>query len=641
MLLSGTVMMDKTPAPLVRTPPDRKWESPFGYLVRLSESNGYESPYFMLRHAGITHDEMFKPAIDHQRLSMLVARSPDAVSHLRYVPVGEPLGTALQINGQRVPNGAVHWQKSTFCPLCVTESGYHDIAWDFRYLTACPRHRCRLLDRCDVCGKRISWCRPGLLVCRCGADLSQQHTLPADDKEADLADLLTAKLHLQPLPRTPSVFPVDSIAKMSLHTFVRVTIHLAQQARLSKNLDRTHDPRQQLLHTAELLIDWPVNFFAMLKRMGDQREIKALGLRGQFSSFCNSMFRSVLPQSEVLFIKRAFVEFGLNHWGKGFVHDQWIKGVGADPNQGRYFAESQLARHSGVVPSLLRKIRKCGLIEHAVIETTGTRVVVVDATALDDAARSAQSLWGQRRSAEFLGFPEPILGHLRRAQIFEARRTHRADNMYRMDDVLIFHRRLLESCPLVPPEMKPSGFRSLKSILFKKCTPAPIRVEVLAALLRGDLTATVRSGSTTDDIWIDPHALDDLRDTCARPGKDGLLSTWQAAAIIRCNAFSVRSLAEAGQFDMIVSTGAGVRFIEQSIRAFAAQFVPLVSVAKLSGISARSIRASLAISTTETVVARRHDGEPVQTFIRVHDVDRLLCSARRRPTRQRHGARST
>lgn len=46
-----------------------------------------------------------------------------------------------------------------FCPMCMAEHGHHSFLWDLPHLSACPRHRCRLIDRCDACYRLLAWRR--------------------------------------------------------------------------------------------------------------------------------------------------------------------------------------------------------------------------------------------------------------------------------------------------------------------------------------------------------------------------------------------------------------------------------------------------------------------------------------------------
>jgi len=45
--------------------------------------------------------------------------------------------------------------------------------WDLDLVSICPTHRIALVTRCSACNKHLSWKRPGLLICSCGAKIKQ------------------------------------------------------------------------------------------------------------------------------------------------------------------------------------------------------------------------------------------------------------------------------------------------------------------------------------------------------------------------------------------------------------------------------------------------------------------------------------
>ena len=41
--------------------------------------------------------------------------------------------------------------KSKFCPLCLQESGYHQIHWEIGKLSICLKHKSKLIGKCYNC----------------------------------------------------------------------------------------------------------------------------------------------------------------------------------------------------------------------------------------------------------------------------------------------------------------------------------------------------------------------------------------------------------------------------------------------------------------------------------------------------------
>lgn len=59
------------------------------------------------------------------------------------------------------------------CPACLRMHRKAYAWWDIALVTVCPEHRCRLLDACATCGRRVSWRRPAMLFCQCGTAFDQ------------------------------------------------------------------------------------------------------------------------------------------------------------------------------------------------------------------------------------------------------------------------------------------------------------------------------------------------------------------------------------------------------------------------------------------------------------------------------------
>ena len=66
-------------------------------------------------------------------------------------------------------------QSDAVCPACLEEEGYIRHFWEHAYVTACPHHHIRLVDRCNECGELLSPNRYHIDRCECGQSL---HTLP-------------------------------------------------------------------------------------------------------------------------------------------------------------------------------------------------------------------------------------------------------------------------------------------------------------------------------------------------------------------------------------------------------------------------------------------------------------------------------
>lgn len=74
-----------------------------------------------------------------------------------------------------------------FCPLCLKDDTYHRLHWIPVAISACLRHRCLLVDRCQACGADISVHAVVRAQCRrCRADLTKVDAFSVVDDDEGL-----------------------------------------------------------------------------------------------------------------------------------------------------------------------------------------------------------------------------------------------------------------------------------------------------------------------------------------------------------------------------------------------------------------------------------------------------------------------
>jgi TniQ len=83
-----------------------------------------------------------------------------------------------------------------YCPICLGEAAYFKRAWRLGFVTSCPAHGVKLLDRCTNCGATVEPHRsPALWICaRCGADLRGGQASKASRRVVELQMRATAVL---------------------------------------------------------------------------------------------------------------------------------------------------------------------------------------------------------------------------------------------------------------------------------------------------------------------------------------------------------------------------------------------------------------------------------------------------------------
>src|ERR1700722_10047319 len=156
---------------LVRHPAPYSTESLLGYVLRISEANGYSSPWNVYRLASMKSNEMKAPGVDIEKLARIANWPQEKLDLIAYsAPAGQPRWCRLL--GHPVLPQDLNLTHPRFCPQCTREKGFLEAHWDLALMVACPAHRCSLVSCCPQCGRRLRWFRRGLLECECGGDLS-------------------------------------------------------------------------------------------------------------------------------------------------------------------------------------------------------------------------------------------------------------------------------------------------------------------------------------------------------------------------------------------------------------------------------------------------------------------------------------
>lgn len=258
---------------LVITPKPHAFEAPLGYILRLSECNGYKNSWFIYQ---LIYDQLDGNNSERYGLAKILGVDENSLEHLNYGPINNDLLHDRSPNLKDFDLSSF-MTKRTFCPQCVKEEGYIDVFWSLRLVVACPRHGCELLSHCQACGKEIYWNRPGLLRCQCGADYSQAKLKQVDSKVAELMQIISEKFHGNSIENLPnnSGYPLKELSLMPVKTLLLFLDSLARDnCRSQQFYKRLKTDAEIVIFAKDLLSQWPNNFHNMIFRLNHIRTLK-------------------------------------------------------------------------------------------------------------------------------------------------------------------------------------------------------------------------------------------------------------------------------------------------------------------------------------------------------------------------------
>lgn len=268
---------------LLITPKPEKDEGFISYLLRLTESNGYDTPSWILSLSGIDYMELqwkftfvFSCSEEFKQLAKLTGNAPSDLIELLYLPAPSSKNTIGEADynfyGAFLNRSIIRPHCPKVCVQCLAESGYCRRVWDCSLVTVCPTHECLLVDTCPKCKRRLKAIRNRLSVCVCGCNWSE---LPPDlrcEHEITVSRRIYQLCGLLPLDHL-SKGRLNPLQSLALQEFVIVLTFIAglesemswATGTPSKSIVlRNEDLHTRITKAYQVFQNWPHNFHQFL-----------------------------------------------------------------------------------------------------------------------------------------------------------------------------------------------------------------------------------------------------------------------------------------------------------------------------------------------------------------------------------------
>ncbi|GLX70797.1 TniQ family protein [Paenibacillus glycanilyticus] len=283
-------------------------ESLRGYIVRLSEANGYNDSKMLFRYLGLQKYNKFenllipKKSLDLTRLSILCSHPISVLQKLTlYHSLFDDYENEIEENIKHMI-----WRRGTcahkqrICPLCLKETRYHKNSWELSLFTICNIHKCLLIDECQVCHKIIDPYRDSLSSCKCGFNYADSKVVIVEsDDQQFLHKIFYRKVNL---------VKENLLIKLPLSHSVYVMITLAVLIRGQRRKDQIN----KLDEIVEVFQDWPNSFFQFVDKVRIQK-----GNPIVFSKL-KTFFEEHYYNKKLKFIVKAFETYLEQYWKTGY-----------------------------------------------------------------------------------------------------------------------------------------------------------------------------------------------------------------------------------------------------------------------------------------------------------------------------------
>lgn len=305
-------------------------ESLIGYLLRVSEANGYVSIHWLLGAANLqtaarVHSCIYR-AEDMEPLAKLLGVDLAVVTGMAYTPLGvfaSRSKTNYEVCGQIVSTHLLRPNYPKICPACLAENPFCRKIWELGIVTACVKHKCLLMRECPACREKLTWKRTKLYTCRCGLDwttviseLLPEHELVFSARVANLLGVSDV---------SPAAFP-PQLLHLSLMDLANLLFFINGQLNgrsdiFGKSLQTqlsNGDLHRKLNSTIDLFHDFPFNFFEaldMLDTVYEERKQKCPfpnrpgSVRSQILGGVVRTCTKILKGEGFDFLREAFQEY--------------------------------------------------------------------------------------------------------------------------------------------------------------------------------------------------------------------------------------------------------------------------------------------------------------------------------------------
>ncbi len=262
-----------------------------------------------------------------ERLAKLTGCTLDDLVSLLYLPAKSQIphedNHEFDFFGALLNRSIIRPHCPKVCPKCLAEVGYSLRIWECSLVTACPIHKCVLLDSCPACNRRIKCVRNKLSSCSCGCDWRETTltTLP----EEQLAVSRRIYQLCGAIPKIKSSAQWDNpLQGLGLRDFTLVVVFIAglfgKLSWATGRPSRSIKLRNTELHTLftkahKVFENWPHNFHQFLrvqskgkKRLSPHNGQLDTALKREFGSFYERLYED-LREPQFGFMREAFAEF--------------------------------------------------------------------------------------------------------------------------------------------------------------------------------------------------------------------------------------------------------------------------------------------------------------------------------------------
>lgn len=494
-------------AVLPLTPAPYPWESPYGYLLRLSEANGHTGIRVLIKQVESDPNYVVTVGWDYRKLALLLGP-------LQVLPDGFGYRARRYVRGRALlhdkPVSARHLglTRARVCPHCIKDLGYIPAYWDLKAYVACHVHGCMMLKTCSSCGRRVKYFRNGIGKCGCGHDFRDEMTQAAPEELVAISEMLSVLVTGQGdlLVAHKLHWPVKDLLACGLDTFCRMLVALANvivnMSKGRRRPNRLAEVSANLDKVGEIFTAWPLGFrrFAAewnaycLRRKQVPNVFQAC-YSWAFITLHKNLGRN---RSRTNFLLRELLDYGYLHWSRKpiEVKERALKVTGVHRI---YVGYKEAAELLGLPAYTVVRWLKNGRLP---AKATGTKkrrpAWVIDLRELTKVRLSKFPGLGLRSAAKHLGVSNTVYAELLKANDIPKVYITDFESCASVEDLDEFSRSVLEN---VREVRSIEGMYSLASFMDINVAPT-IKAQLLRDIRNHWVTACVHGKRNIRNVYL-------------------------------------------------------------------------------------------------------------------------------------------
>src|SRR5271157_5268752 len=612
---------------LVRHTAPVRTESLFGYILRLSEENGYTTPWSLFLLAQIRQHEARSTGMKVTKLAQICNRPQNELQSISYRWPGDR-PRSCRLLGHLLTPWELVVTRPKLCPECVMEKGFIEAHFDLALMSGCPVHRRSLLSRCPECLKPLRWFRPGLVECHCGASLRNADLPVISGAEADLLDIMRRKiLGLAAGRDYASGLPGCYLEVMDVQPLLSLVGMLGRRRMVVENDSDRRNSQRIVFAAAGVLADWQITFFRLLRGITEGRPTdSSTGIaRGRLGGIYRSLLnlKRIMPTERADFLRIAFLDFVRNDLRADFIDQKLMKRLRTDQSE-RFISKAAFARRYGIDTRTVARFVEDQGVPSRTFRWGDSERKLVDSAAARLYPAVPGKIYRLRQAAAMIGISGGLLKRLKASGDFEVGHRLRTKPGFHELDIQAFIQKLKR---LAPPE--PADLSSPKYIRFAIVArgwygSVAAKARIVRAVLSGELPVVGNVDGTVTGLLVSYEGFQRLaHDERARANGD-TRTIAEAARQLECNPRSIRRLVEL-ELLRARQTPKAFRVTEESIAEFKKRYVSLLSIARTTNSASWALQNTCKRCNLPMLVATQTGRKSSQAFIRAEQRRELLC----------------